>query len=107
VSKRRPVRFWGWRGAPSGLRQDARAEPGARTPMTQRWPVAVSIAASIFIAEISSHDRWIRVGVVVGVLVLCALFLRLAVGWPWSRILRYREPQQAPGESRSRKPPPQ
>jgi hypothetical protein len=50
---------------------------------------------SLIVGDLVSHAGWIRLVVFAAMLTAFALFLRFGVGWPWSRILRYRDPANA------------
>jgi hypothetical protein len=58
----------------------------------KRWPVPMTLLVGLIVADVVSSAAWIRIAVFVALVIAGALVLRFAIGWPWSRILRYREP---------------
>jgi hypothetical protein len=56
----------------------------------------VASVLSVLVASVVSGRLWIRVVVLLAMFVVSTLVLRYALGMPWSRILRYREPPPPP-----------
>ena len=73
-----------------------------KTPLSKRWPAILLFGLSILVAGVSSSTFWVQAVVLIGMFLLSAVVLRFLLGWPWSRIMRYREPDSPPSRAPSR-----
>jgi hypothetical protein len=58
----------------------------------KRWPIGLAILVGLGAAAAASQTFWVQTIVYIAVLIGAAFVLRFAFDWPWSRILRHREP---------------
>jgi hypothetical protein len=57
-----------------------------------RLPMVIALAIILAIALFVVRSRWLGLVVLIGGYALVFMHFRFALGWPWTRILRFREP---------------
>lgn len=65
-----------------------------RTPVFKRLPIVAGLLIGFVVAGFIHAPVGVRILVFLGSMVAWELVLRLVFGVPWTRILRYREPEE-------------